>query len=73
MAEHRAARITDTYGDTVGYTYRGWTLRKEFYADGPSMFTWTITTPAGELNAGVHETNRLADAKKAVDRALDGA
>lgn len=24
---------------------RVYTVRKEFYADGPSLFTWTITSP----------------------------
>lgn len=26
----------------------GWTIRKEFYADGPSMFVWVAERPGGE-------------------------
>lgn len=28
-------------------TVNGWTVRKEFYADGPSMFVWVAVCPGG--------------------------
>ena len=34
-----------------------WTIRKEFYADGPSLFVWVCVSP-GEY----HEFNRRRDA-----------
>lgn len=47
-----------------------WTARKEFYADGPSLFVWKLTGPNEIMeNDRWEEFGTLARAKAYADRA----
>jgi len=64
MAAATAKRITDADGTVTGYEYRDTIIEKQFYADGPSMFTWVIS---GFGPDGWTEHNTLAAAKAYID------
>lgn len=36
-------RVVDDFtGETMGYTQGPWTITKEFFADGPTLFYWIV-------------------------------
>lgn len=49
-----------TVGDTTEYAQGPWVIRKEFYADGPSLFTWVLYCNGNRVD----ETRTLRAAKK---------
>lgn len=63
-----AKRITDVGGTTTGYEYRDVAIAKQFFADGPSLFTWVISGFGPE---GCTEHNTLNDAKAYIDNVKD--
>lgn len=66
--KHAARRILDRNGDTVGYDYRDTVIEKQFYADGPSLFTWVINGFGPEDHT---EWNTLTAAKAYIDQTKD--
>lgn len=71
---HPMRKVTPHRVDTgipPRYEYRGWTIAKEFYADGPSMYLWSIWRPDGSDSLEARRTRRAAAAY--VDGQVDGS
>jgi hypothetical protein len=73
MTWHRVPRELWSSDDCPVYISgdRRWTIRKEFYADGPSMFTWVVSYYAEALGRSVRydEASTLRRAKDLVVQA----